>query len=95
LSVWQKYNLFLNRRTREIGTECDGPEFLARRNRKLTQLIATDVWTMLSWRGLFGGLLIGAHIAWQERAAARAAFVAIGWLNPGAVHAMTALKQNR
>jgi drug/metabolite transporter (DMT)-like permease len=44
-----------------------------------TRLIATDVLTMLLWRGLFGGLLIGAYIVWQERAATRAAFAAIGW----------------
>lgn len=43
-----------------------------------TRLIATDVWTVLFWRGLFGGLLIGAYIAWRERAATGAAFVAIG-----------------
>jgi drug/metabolite transporter (DMT)-like permease len=44
-----------------------------------TRLIASDVWTMLFWRGSFGGLLIGAYIAWQERTATRAAFAAIGW----------------
>jgi len=44
-----------------------------------TRLIAADVWTTLFWHGLFGGLLIGAYIAWQERAMARAAFPAIGW----------------
>ena len=27
-----------------------------------TRLISTDVWTMLFWRGLFGGLLIAAYI---------------------------------
>lgn len=43
-----------------------------------TRLIASDVWTVLFWRGLFGGLLIGAYIAWRERGATRAAFVAIG-----------------
>ena len=44
-----------------------------------TRLIAADVWTMLFWRGLFGGLLIGAYILWRERAATRTAFAAIGW----------------
>jgi drug/metabolite transporter (DMT)-like permease len=44
-----------------------------------TRLIAADVWTMLFWRGLFGGLLIGGYIAWQERGAMRAAFASIGW----------------
>ena len=44
-----------------------------------TRLITADVWTMLFWRGLFGGLLIAAYIVWQERARTRAAFAAIGW----------------
>ena len=44
-----------------------------------TRLIAADVWTMLFWRGLFGGLLIAAYIVWQERATTRVAFAAIGW----------------
>ncbi|HEY4173552.1 MAG TPA: DMT family transporter [Rhodopila sp.] len=44
-----------------------------------TRLIAVDVWTMLFWRGLFGGLLIGGYIAWQERGVVRAAFASIGW----------------
>ena len=43
-----------------------------------TRLIAADVWTMLFWRGLFGGLLIAACIAWRERAGMRTAFAAIG-----------------
>jgi len=44
-----------------------------------TRLITADVWTMLFWRGLFGGLLIAATIVWQERARTRAAFAAVGW----------------
>jgi drug/metabolite transporter (DMT)-like permease len=43
-----------------------------------TRLISADVWTMLFWRGLFGGLLIAAYIAWRERAATAAAFAAMG-----------------
>jgi drug/metabolite transporter (DMT)-like permease len=43
-----------------------------------TRLISTDVWTMLFWRGLFGGLFIAAYITWRERSATRAAFAAIG-----------------
>jgi drug/metabolite transporter (DMT)-like permease len=43
-----------------------------------TRLISADVWTMLFWRGLFGGLLIAAYIGWREREATRAAFAAIG-----------------
>jgi drug/metabolite transporter (DMT)-like permease len=44
-----------------------------------THLITADVWTMLFWRGLFGGLFIAAYIGWRERAATRAAFTSIGW----------------
>lgn len=29
-----------------------------------TRLIDLDVWTILFWRGLFGGLLVGACVAW-------------------------------
>jgi len=44
-----------------------------------TRLIALDVWTILFWRGLFAGLLIGAFILWQNGRAAPAAVRAIGW----------------
>jgi drug/metabolite transporter (DMT)-like permease len=43
-----------------------------------TRLIAADVWTMLFWRGLFGGLLIAGYIVWRHRLATPAAFVATG-----------------
>jgi drug/metabolite transporter (DMT)-like permease len=43
-----------------------------------TRLIESDVWTKLFWRGLFGGLLIAAYIAWRERGAMRAAIAGIG-----------------
>jgi drug/metabolite transporter (DMT)-like permease len=43
-----------------------------------TRLISADVWTMLFWRGLFGGLLIAAYIIWRERAGTVAAFAALG-----------------
>jgi drug/metabolite transporter (DMT)-like permease len=43
-----------------------------------TRLIAADVWTMLFWRGVFGGLLIAAFIVWRERVATWAAIRAIG-----------------
>lgn len=32
-----------------------------------TRLITLDVWTILFWRGLFGGLFIAAYIAWRHR----------------------------
>jgi drug/metabolite transporter (DMT)-like permease len=43
-----------------------------------TRLIALDPWTMLFWRGLFGGLFIGGFIVWQHRGATLAAVRAIG-----------------
>jgi drug/metabolite transporter (DMT)-like permease len=43
-----------------------------------TRLIASDVWTMLFWRGVFGGLLIAGYIAWRHRAATPRVFVSIG-----------------
>jgi drug/metabolite transporter (DMT)-like permease len=44
-----------------------------------TRLIASDVWTMLFWRGLSGGLLIAGFIVWRYRAATPKAFASIGW----------------
>lgn len=32
-----------------------------------TRLITLDVWTLLFWRGIFGGLFIGAYVAWRHR----------------------------
>lgn len=32
-----------------------------------TRLITLDVWTVLFWRGIFGGLSIGAYVAWRYR----------------------------
>jgi len=48
-----------------------------------TRLLATDVWTMLFWRGVFGGLLILGFIAWREGPGTLGAFRAMGW--PGAL----------
>ena len=31
-----------------------------------TRLIETDAWTMLFWRGLFGGLFLFGMVAWQR-----------------------------
>jgi drug/metabolite transporter (DMT)-like permease len=44
-----------------------------------TRLVHADVWTILVWRGLFGGLLIGGYVVWQQRKAALAAFRSMGW----------------
>ena len=43
-----------------------------------TRLIPNDVWTMLFWRGLFGGMLIAGGIVWRHRASTHQAFAAIG-----------------
>jgi len=44
-----------------------------------TRLIALDVWTVLFWRGIFGGLFIGAYVAWRYRQDLRGAIVTMGW----------------
>jgi len=43
-----------------------------------TRLITVDVWTMLFWRGLFGGSLVLAFILWRERGGTGRAFAGIG-----------------
>jgi drug/metabolite transporter (DMT)-like permease len=43
-----------------------------------TRLIDVDVWTMLFWRGLFGGLFIGGCVLLREGAGTLAAFRRIG-----------------
>ena len=43
-----------------------------------TRLIDTDVWTMLFWRGLFGGLFIAGYIVWRDGAGQSLAFRRIG-----------------
>ncbi len=50
-----------------------------------TRLIETDVWTMLFWRGLFGGLLIAAYVAWRDGAGTIATVRRIG--RPGLIAA--------
>jgi drug/metabolite transporter (DMT)-like permease len=44
----------------------------------LAGLIKLDVWTLLFWRGIFGGTFIACYILWQHRARAFGAFPAIG-----------------
>lgn len=44
-----------------------------------TRLITLDVWTILFWRGLFGGVLIGAYVIWQHRVAVWRTTRAMGW----------------
>jgi drug/metabolite transporter (DMT)-like permease len=43
-----------------------------------TRLIEVDVWTMLFWRGVFGGLFLVGMIVWRERRRTLAAVRAIG-----------------
>jgi drug/metabolite transporter (DMT)-like permease len=50
-----------------------------------TRLVETDVWTMLFWRGLFGGLLIAGYVIWRDGAGAMAALRRIG--RPGLIAA--------
>lgn len=43
-----------------------------------TRLIDVDVWTMLFWRGVFGGLFLVAMLVWRERTKTLGAVLAIG-----------------
>lgn len=43
------------------------------------RLITLDVWTVLFWRGIFGGLFIGTYMVWRHRDGLRSAILAIGW----------------
>ena len=43
-----------------------------------TRLIPLDAWTLLFWRGLYGGLFIGAYVVWVHRRDTVAAIRAIG-----------------
>jgi drug/metabolite transporter (DMT)-like permease len=43
-----------------------------------TRLIPLDTWTILFWRGIFAGVLIGGVIVWQHRRCTPAAIRAIG-----------------
>src|SRR5262249_17155660 len=45
-----------------------------------TGLIPLDAWTLLFWRGLYGGLFIGAYVVWVHRRDTVAAVRAIGRL---------------
>src|ERR1700747_1060898 len=43
-----------------------------------TRLIALDAWTLLFWRGLYGGLFIAAYIIWVHGRDPLAAVRAVG-----------------
>src|ERR1043166_2753397 len=51
----------------------------------VTRVVEPDVWTMLFWRGLFGGLLIATYVVWRDGPLALAALRRIG--RPGLVAA--------
>jgi drug/metabolite transporter (DMT)-like permease len=44
-----------------------------------TRLILVDVWTLLFWRGLFGGAFLAAIVVFQERGRLWPAIRAMGW----------------
>jgi drug/metabolite transporter (DMT)-like permease len=50
-----------------------------------TRLIEVDVWTMLFWRGLYGGLFIAGYVVWRDGTRAMRALRRIGM--PGLVAA--------
>ena len=43
-----------------------------------TRLITLDVWTVLFWRAVFGGLAIGSYVIWQHRRQTVTAFLTMG-----------------
>lgn len=43
-----------------------------------TRLIEVDVWTMLFWRGLYGGLFIAGYVVWRDGTLAALALRRIG-----------------
>lgn len=45
----------------------------------LTKMIAADAWTIACWRGLLGGALIAAYVAWLDRAKPLGARFRLGW----------------
>ena len=66
-----------------------------------TRLVTADVWTMLFWRGLFGGMLIAGWVAWRKRGAwgdasggiGRAGLLVAGCSTAGTICFITALRQ--
>ena len=44
-----------------------------------TRLLALDAWTILFWRGLFGGFFIGLYVLWCYGARTLAVTRALGW----------------
>lgn len=44
-----------------------------------TRLIPLDPWTILVWRGLFGGAFIGIYVVWRHGRGTRRAVLDMGW----------------
>ena len=44
-----------------------------------TRLIPLDAWTILFWRGIFGGLFIAGYIVWQHRRETIRVYRSMGW----------------
>jgi drug/metabolite transporter (DMT)-like permease len=44
-----------------------------------TRLIAVDTWTLLFWRGVFGGLFLAGVLFWQQRQSPLHAIRSMGW----------------
>jgi len=44
-----------------------------------TRLIPLDAWTILFWRGIFGGLFIAGYIVWQHRRETVRVYLSMGW----------------
>ena len=44
-----------------------------------TRLIEVDAWTLLFWRGLFGGTFLATVVAWQQRGRLWPSIRAMGW----------------
>ena len=44
-----------------------------------TRLIPVDAWTLLFWRGLFGGTFLAIVVVWQQRGRLWQSIRAMGW----------------
>jgi drug/metabolite transporter (DMT)-like permease len=44
-----------------------------------TKIITADPWTIASWRGLIGAILIAAYVFWRQRSKPAAGSLRLGW----------------
>ncbi len=73
-----------DRRERRLGMLCIGASAVIFSTAGLfTGLVSADAWTVLFWRGLFGGLFIGVCVMLRSGRAVLAQTQALGW--PGVV----------